>query len=312
MNRKIVKWIEEDYFQNPSFFGQLLSMTLLPLTLIYCLIVGIKRFRDQKIDFGIPIISIGNLTVGGNGKTPLTIQIAKNQENIAIILRGYGRTSKDLVVVSHNRQILCNVKTSGDEAFMIAKELPNATVIVSANRKLAILKAKELGCKKVILDDGFSRTDIKKFDILIKPKDEPKNIFCIPSGPYREPKFIYAMADLILEEGVDFKKKVTFYDQNLQQNVDIFNFQSPIVVITAIAKPFRLKEFLPKDTIIESFSDHHFFEDSQIEEIFAKYPKHTFATTQKDAVKLEKYLQKFIIIKLELELLNQKIPYMKA
>ena len=308
MNHKIVKWIEEDYFQNPSFFGQLLSITLLPLTLIYCLIVGIKRFRDQKIDFGIPIISIGNLTVGGNGKTPLSIQIAKNQENIAIILRGYGRTSKDLVLVAHDRQILCDVKTSGDEAFMIAKELPNATVIVSANRKLAILKAKELGCKKVILDDGFSKTDIKKFDILIKPKDEPQNIFCIPSGPYREPKFIYAMADLILEEGVDFKKKVTFYDRNIQ----ISDFKLPVVVITAIAKPFRLKEFLPADTIIESFNDHHFFEDSQIEEIFAKYPKHTFATTQKDAVKLEKYLQKFIIIKLELELLNQKIPYMKA
>ena len=206
MKRQIVRWIEEDYFQNPSFLGQLLSIILLPLTLIYCLIVGIKRFRDRKIDFGIQIISIGNLIVGGSGKTPITIEIAKNQKNIAIILRGYGRSSKELVIVSENGKLLSDVKTSGDEAFLIAKKLPNATVIVSKNRKLGIIKAKELGCNKVILDDGFSKTDIKKFDILIKPKDEPKNIFCIPSGPYREPKFIYAMADLVLEDGLDCKK----------------------------------------------------------------------------------------------------------
>lgn len=304
MKRQIVRWIEEDYFQNPSFLGQLLSIILLPLTLIYCLIVGIKRFRDRKIDFGIPIISIGNLIVGGSGKTPITIEISKNQKNIAIILRGYGRSSKELVIVSENGKLLSDVKTSGDEAFLIAKKLPNATVIVSKNRKLGIIKAKELGCDKVILDDGFSKTDIKKFDILIKPKDEPKNIFCIPSGPYREPKFIYAMADLVLEEGLDFKKKVTFFKNDIQ----IFNFESELIVITAIAKPFRLKEFLPTNTIIESFPDHHFFEDHQIEEIFAKYPSGTFATTEKDAVKLDKFLKKFVIIKLEIELLNQKIP----
>ena len=304
MNRKIVRWVEEDYFQNPSFLGQLLSIILLPLTLIYCLIVGIKRFRDQKIDFGIPIISIGNLIVGGSGKTPITIEIAKNQKNIAIILRGYGRSSKELVIVSEKGKLLSDVKTSGDEAFLIAKTLPNATVIVSRDRKLGIIKAKELGCDKVILDDGFTKTDIKKFDILIKPKDEPKNIFCIPSGPYREPKFIYAMADLILEEGLDFKKKVTFFKNNIQ----IFNFESRLIVITAIAKSFRLKEFLPQNTIIESFPDHHFFEDHQIEEIFAKYPGDTFVTTEKDAVKLDKFLEKFVIIKLEIELLNQKIP----
>ena len=307
MNRKVVRWVEEDYFQNPSFLGQLLSIILLPLTLIYCLIVGIKRFRDQKIDFGIPIISIGNLIVGGSGKTPITIEIAKNQKNIAIILRGYGRSSKELVIVSEKGKLLSDVKTSGDEAFLIAKTLPNATVIVSRDRKLGIIKAKELGCDKVILDDGFTKTDIKKFDILIKPKDEPKNIFCIPSGPYREPKFIYAMADLILEEGLDFKKKVTFFKNNIQ----IFNFESRLIVITAIAKSFRLKEFLPQNTIIESFPDHHFFEDYQIEEIFAKYPGDTFVTTEKDAVKLDKFLEKFVIIKLEIELLNQKIPLWK-
>jgi tetraacyldisaccharide 4'-kinase len=71
---------------------------------------------------------------------------------------------------------------------LLANSLKNATVIVSEDRVKAILKAKELGCKIIFLDDGFSKYQIAKFNILLKPKDEPTNNFCIPSGGYREPK----------------------------------------------------------------------------------------------------------------------------
>ncbi len=86
--------------------------------------------------------------------------------------------------------------------------MKNATVIVSEDRVLGIKKAKELGSKVIFLDDGFSKYNIKKFDILLKPKDEPTNNFCIPSGAYREPKSFYKKANLVLKEGIDFKREV--------------------------------------------------------------------------------------------------------
>ena len=70
----------------------------------------------KKIDFGIPVISIGNLIVGGSGKTPFVIELTKDRENIAIVLRGYGRASKGLYIISDKGNILENVSISGDEA----------------------------------------------------------------------------------------------------------------------------------------------------------------------------------------------------
>lgn len=303
MKHKLTRWIEEVYFQNPSVLANLLSMFLLPLTLIYCVVVAIKRSQAKPINFGIKVISIGNLIVGGSGKTPLAIALAKKYTNPAIVLRGFGRDSKGLFVVSLHGEILENVNTSGDEAMLLSKSLPNATVIVCEDRKMGILKAKELGCEIVFLDDGFSKYDIQKFNILIRPKNEPQNIFCIPSGPYREPKFLYSLADLVLEDEVDFKRVVTF-----KQNSEILEaLPQNLVVITAISKPSRLLEFLPQDCILKSFADHHTFLDTEIEKIFQAYPNHSFATTAKDLVKLEKYINKFILIDLEILLLNNNM-----
>lgn len=301
MKHKFIRWIEENYFQNPSFLAHLISIILLPITLIYCVVVAFKRSGANPRDFGIKVISIGNLIAGGSGKTPLAIALAKKYANPAIILRGYGRISKGLFVVSKNGEILENISTSGDEAMLLAKSLPNATVIVCEDRKMGILKAKEIGCEIVFLDDGFSKHDIKKFNILIRPKNEPQNIFCIPSGPYREPKFLYSLADLVLEDGVDFQRVVTFK----QNGAILVDLPQNLVVITAISKPSRLQEFLPQNSIIESFADHHIFLDDEIEKIFQTYPNYSFATTAKDMVKLEKYSDKFILLDLELQLQNE-------
>ena len=130
------------------------------------LIIALKRASSKPIDFGIPIVSIGNIIIGGSGKTPLTIELAKKYEDVAIVLRGYGRESRGLYIVSNRGKIEQGVRVSGDEAMLLANSLPKATVIVSEDRKKAILKAKELGCKIVFLDDGFSKYDINKFDIL--------------------------------------------------------------------------------------------------------------------------------------------------
>ena len=142
------KWIEQ-YLFFPNAFQKLLSLFVLPLTVVYCIVTAYKRVSAKAHYFGIPVISIGNLIVGGSGKTPITIALAKDKKNACIILRGYGRKSKGLYIVSNKGKILCDINTSGDEAMLLANSLPNATIIVSEDRVKAILKAKEVGCQVV-------------------------------------------------------------------------------------------------------------------------------------------------------------------
>lgn len=283
MKQKLYLWIE-DYLFFPNTFQKIISFLLLPLTFIYMLIILIKRAMAKEIYFRIPIISVGNIIVGGSGKTPITIKLASKYENACVILRGYGRASKGLYVVSLNGEILVDVKTSGDEAMLLANSLSKATVIVSENRIKAILKAKELGCKIVFLDDGFSKYQIAKFNILLRPKNEPTNIFCLPSGGYREPKGFYAQADIELLEGSDFKRIITIKKDAIERELP-----SKIVLITAISKPKRLLEYLPQNIQMISFPDHYDFTNEDIKEIQEKYKDYSFVTTGKDFVKLEKF-----------------------
>ena len=283
LKQKIIFWIE-DYLFFPNSFQKILSYLLLPFSFLYIFIIFIKRVTSSKIDFGIPIISIGNLTVGGSGKTPITIELAKNIKDVCVILRGYGRASKGLFVVSLNGKIKVDVNISGDEAMLLATSLKNATVIVSEDRVLGIKKAKELGSKVIFLDDGFSKYNIKKFDILLKPKDEPTNNFCIPSGAYREPKSFYKKADLVLKEGIDFKREVEIKKDGKKSKLP-----EKTILLTAISKPKRLLEFLPKNIETIFFEDHHTFTKDDIDTILKKYKDFGIVTTQKDFVKLEQF-----------------------
>lgn len=268
------------------------------------LIILIKRSMAKEIDFKIPVISVGNIIVGGSGKTPITIKLASKYENTCVILRGYGRVSKGLQVVSLKGKILVDVNVSGDEAMLLAKSLEKATVIVSENRIKAILKAKELGCEIIFLDDGFSKYSIKKFNILLRPKNEPTNIFCLPSGGYREPKGFYAQADLELVEGKDFYRVV-----NIKKNNQIVQLPSKTLLLTAISKPKRLLEFLPNDIEMVSFPDHYDFKQADIDEILEKYKDFSIVTTQKDLVKLEKFgLKNLYVMELEIEI-SQSVDF---
>ncbi len=268
------------------------------------LIILIKRAMAKEIYFGIPIISVGNIIIGGSGKTPVTIKLASKYEDVCVVLRGYGRASKGLFVVSLNGKILVDVKTSGDEAMLLANFLEKATIIVSEDRIKAILKAKELGCKIIFLDDGFSKYQIAKFNILLRPKDEPTNIFCLPSGGYREPKGFYAQADIELLEGSDFKRVITIKKDDIECELP-----SKTVLITAISKPKRLLEYLPKDIQMISFPDHYDFTSEDIKDIQEKYKDHSFVTTGKDFVKLEKFKFKNLYL-MDLDIkINEKIDF---
>ncbi|WP_331775807.1 tetraacyldisaccharide 4'-kinase [Sulfurospirillum sp. 1612] len=299
---KITLWIETYLFYPSTLWHYLLALILLPLSIIYSLIVICKRVCAKQRDFGVAIISIGNLTLGGSGKTPLTIEIAKHYDHVAIILRGFGRQTQGMKLVAHNHKIYCDVFQSGDEAMEYATSLPHATVIVSEDRSEAIQYAKSLGCNIILLDDGFSKAYIKKFDILIRPKREPKLPFCIPSGAYREPIYLYHDADLVLQEDVDFKRVV-----------NIENATEQMVLVTGISKPNRLDEYLPKNLIGKVyFEDHHAYHEEELSKIMSRFHATSILTTTKDAVKMEAFGFNLSIMKLNIEIKQSAIDKINA
>lgn len=283
-------WANE-YFFRPNFFQILLAFLLLPLSFIYFFIVVLKKFTARKIDFGIKIISVGNLTLGGSGKTPLCVAIAKNFEGAFIILRGYKRKSKGMQVVARNGEILLDVAASGDEAMIYATSLKNANVVVSEDRKIAIEYAKTHGAKYILLDDGFSKFDIAKFDILIRPNPEPRLKFCLPSGAYRYPFSFYKFGDFIAIEGqTHFRKS------------EILNKSEKIVLVTAIANPERLKSFFDECVACVFFPDHYDFSKDELKEILKRYGATSLLMTQKDYVKAKDFGLRVSLITLEVTL----------
>lgn len=275
--RKIYAFAQ-DYFYSPNLRQKCLAIALLPLSWIYCAGVVLKSKFSKTLDFGIPIISIGNLTLGGSGKTPLGIAILNEFEGGCVVLRGYGRASKGLIKVAISGEILTDVKTSGDEAMEYAKSVKNANVIVSENRDIAIKEAKNLGAKYVLLDDGFGKFHIKKFNVLIRPSAKPYFDFVLPSGAYRYPSKFYAKADYVVKEGEDFTRAS-----------EIINQTTKMVLVTAIANPQRLESYFRLCVGREIYPDHYAFSRDELAEILASYGATSLLVTRKDAVKMEEF-----------------------
>jgi tetraacyldisaccharide 4'-kinase len=267
----------EEYLFFPTIPQLLIALSLLPMTLLYCAIVTTKRFISKEEKMGIDVVSIGNLILGGSGKTPFVIELCKNIENSAVVLRGYKRKSKGVVVISLDGKVLEDINISGDEAMLFTQSIKNSTVIVSEDRKKGIKKAKELGKKIVFLDDGFSKFNIKKIDILLKPAIEPTNIFCLPSGGYKEPKRLYKKAHFVLQDDVDFKRVVTLPD-----------IDKDSILITAISKPKRVKKYIGDIEHI-FFPDHYRYKKDEIAHILKEHNKTNIITTSKDYVKLKDF-----------------------
>jgi len=244
-------------------------------------------------------VSIGNLVVGGSGKTPFTIAVAKKFEKSAIVLRGYKRKSSGLYVISNGGEIFEDVNISGDEAMLYAKSLPHSIVIVSEDRVEGIKKAKELGASIVFLDDGYGKHFIKKLDFILE--SDTKNSFCLPSGPYRE-KLWRGKDAIIIKEDEDFFRKVSILDAS-----------EKMILITAISKPWRLDKWLPS-TVIEKkyFPDHYAFEKKEISEIFERSGATSIVTTPKDAVKMEGFNLPLSIMELDIEVSADIISLIKT
>jgi tetraacyldisaccharide 4'-kinase len=286
-------FIEKMMF-DPKWYHYIIIILLSPLSLVYGLVMYFRRLFVVKRSFGLPIVSIGNLVVGGSGKTPFVIALASRYEKLAVISRGYGRQSKNLVQVSNKGDILCTVEESGDEAMLIAISLPKASVIVSEDRSKAITLAKEQGAELIILDDGFNRVDIEKFEILLEPK-EVRNYFPFPAGAFREFWFMNVYADIILKEEKDFVRQVTLED-----------LSSKMLLVTAISNPQRLDPYLPKNVVGKVYlEDHAYFNEEKLKHKMQEYGAETLLVTEKDRVKMRNFKLPLSKMKLKLEIKDE-------
>jgi tetraacyldisaccharide 4'-kinase len=286
----------ERLFFKPNLLDWVFVVLLSPLSLLFALLMLLRRLLTSQTKYTVPIISIGNLTVGGSGKTPFVIQLAAAYTDVYIISRGYGRRSKGLVEVSHRGEILTNVFGSGDEPMLMAQSLPEASVIVSEDREVAIKQAIKQGAKVIFLDDGFNRVNIKKFDILLFPPII-KNFMPFPAGPFREFVFVKYFADLNVVEDRDFSRVVT-----------VENPTKRMLLVTAISNPHRLDAFLPSEVVERIYlEDHAYFDESKLQEQVESLTATSLLVTQKDAVKMVDFKLPLSVMKLELQIENQII-----
>ena len=287
MKAFLTLWVER-YFYAPDPFQKLLSLLLAPLGALYCAVMEQRFRRSRPLRPPVPVVSVGNLTVGGSGKTPVVIALAQHRRGAAVVLRGYGRKSRGLRVVRDRSGILCDVRQSGDEAMIYAQKLPDAVVIVSEDRVAGIAKAEALGCKVVFLDDGYSKHHIEKLDLLIDVQSE--NMRCLPAGPFRERLWEGKQARW-LREGRDFERLT-----------EVVGAKPRMSLVTAIARPERLDPFLPEVVGKHYFPDHHFFGLEELKRILEADRADALLVTYKDYVKMRHFKLPVALLELQLKL----------
>jgi tetraacyldisaccharide 4'-kinase len=151
----------------------------------------------------VPVVSVGNLTVGGTGKSPVVVWLAEALEArgyvVAVLSRGYGRRSRGVHVVASGGRVLVDVEVSGDEPAMIGRRL-QGPVVVGERRVAAAREAVERGATVLLLDDGFQhRALARDFDVLLLDGERPLgNGWLLPAGPLREPAGALARATAVV------------------------------------------------------------------------------------------------------------------
>jgi len=265
----------------------------------------VLRVREKLFAAGIlrthrlshPVVSIGNLTLGGTGKTPLTILLAQKLHQRGfrpvILSRGYGRTTRGVHVISRGGGPLLTWQESGDEPFLMAQRLKDvAAVVVGESRYLAGRKAEaeELG-NLFLLDDGFQHRQLHRdFDIVtIDPEEWEKGESLLPIGRWREPKSASRRADAACVQGRNLSH-LSIPQFIVRLEAETLPIQEwvgkSITAFAGIAKPERFFRTLESMGVQisrrVSFPDHHVYSDSEIRQLSGNVR----ITTEKDAVKL--------------------------
>ena len=286
------------------------------------------------------VISIGNITTGGVGKTPVVAEIAKyltaKGEKVAIVSRGYGGklSNKQINLISDGEKIYYNANLAGDEPFWLSQNAKGSVVVTSKNRiKAAEYAIKNFGVKYIILDDGFQHRKLyRDLDIVLSDSEKGfGNEKLLPAGPLREGTEAFKRIDtmVIVSKNIDHTRaekiaKITAKRMKIPNFVCktepdfVYNILSgeklatdtEITAMSGIGQPEQFHKFLKNFSVkqIITFDDHHQYELKDIENING-----IIVTTEKDAVKLQKFNKENIYalkLKTEInvgELINAKI-----
>ena len=285
---------------NKNFF----TVLLIPLSLITWIYIILKKTFIQKVKFNIPVICVGNIFIGGTGKTPLSIHIARklseNGKNPAIVRKYY--------------------KSHIDEHKMILSYYNK--LILNLNRSKGIYEALEKGYDAVILDDGFQDYKIKKnlSIICFNSNQLIGNGYLFPSGPLRESLGSLRNANILIINGdknLDFEQKILKIQKNLKiyySNYKPLNIQEfkdkRLLVISGIGNPENFFKILKDNQLNVQkkmvYPDHYEFTKNEMLKIVENAKKNDFqiVMTEKDYYKIKDFSLeniKYLRIKLEIE-----------
>ncbi|MCK5595296.1 tetraacyldisaccharide 4'-kinase [bacterium] len=282
----------------------------------------------KKRKLSSKVISIGGITLGGVGKTPivelLVNMLIEKGKKIAVLSRGYGRVGKsDIKLVSDGKEILCDVKEAGDEPCLLAKNLKSTVVFVGRNRyETGKIAEEKLNIDTVVLDDGFQHWRLHRdINIVAINASSPfGNGYVFPRGNLREPYGCLKRADCFIITKADMIRDIEIIKKKL------LDINSSAQVITTIYKPVCLENIAGKEQLdiecikgekviaLSSLGDPISFENT-LEQVGAKiveklrYPDHYWyskddmynirarqkalnakfiITTQKDAMRLQR------------------------
>ena len=328
---------------------------LLPLSWIYGSIV---RFRNWLFDIGVkksksfalPVISVGNITVGGSGKTPhveYLVRLLQDKVKIAVLSRGYKRKSRGYVLAEEDTEM----KDIGDEPFQMHQKFPGIYVAVDAKRVRGIQHLQDdeetKDVEVILLDDAFQHRYVKP-GINILLVDYHRLIIydkILPAGRLREPLSGKNRADIVIVtkcpkdlKPMEFRvltkamnlypfQKLYFTCINYDKPIGIFNEQQldldslkdkNVMLLTGIASPKQMEHDLTpmvKTLTSVSFGDHHHFKGKDIDRIneaFESMPEpRLIITTEKDAVRLRDSEGLYEIVKDNLYALPIKVSFMQ-
>ncbi len=312
-----------------------LRKILFPFSLIYAAITSLRNFLYDKnikksIGFDIPVIAVGNLSVGGTGKTPMVeylIRLLADKYNLAVLSRGYKRKSKGFYLAND----ITTIEEIGDEPFQYHSKFKNIHVAVNADRVegvtkiLAALPTTEI----VLLDDAFQHRKIKAsfYIMLTAYNDLFYNDLVLPAGNLREcksgvkranvvvvtkcPKNLSEAEMLQIKSRIDIDNDKIFfstinYHQTVTNNVEeipVIDLKNDFIAVAGIAKPEYFYEYLncTKNDCL-TFSDHHFFSDQDLKNILQKANGRKIITTEKDYMRLQNQLPKNQLFYLPIEM----------
>lgn len=305
---------------------------LYPLALIYGAVVWMRnRLYDSgfysSIEFSVPVISVGNLSVGGTGKTPhieYLIRLLQYQHNVATMSRGYKRRTQGFLLADAET----NALKIGDEPMQYYMKFPGLTVSVAEERMTGIPKLLQQrpSTEVVLLDDAFQHRSVKAgVNILITDYSKPfYKDRILPAGTLRENRKAYKRADVIIvskcpsdlseADAAEIKNKIEplahqdvfftkiFYETPYSPftNEKVSLQGKNVVLVCGIAKPAPLISYIEQQATgihILSYNDHHYFLTKDIEEIKEAYDNwgvqdKIILTTEKDAARLHLHAEK--------------------